>query len=180
MLEKGAAPCFGTPESPPGAASSELILARPHPDQSTQLPALKEAVELLHVAAEAVIVSHDNLTPRLLGCSENPFDATRRQRQRTLTQHVDLRLERAQHVRLVQMVGCGDDDCVNLVELEEILDVGKDVRNLHSLGDGARLRTIVITEGDELRAFDLRNSRQMCELCDRPGADEAESNGLAR
>src|SRR5689334_3729897 len=62
VLEKRSATSFGTPESPSSATTGELILPSPHADQSAKLSTLKETIELLHIAAETVIVAHDDLT----------------------------------------------------------------------------------------------------------------------
>ena len=56
----------------------------------------------------------------------------------------DLRGERREHVRLVQVVRRRDDHRVELVELEQVLDVGEDVGNVEAVGERARLRRVVV------------------------------------
>src|SRR5947209_10833532 len=164
MLEERTAARFGTSETPASASAGELILPRAYADQSAQLTALKESIELLDIAPEAMVVADDYLPARLLCRRENPFHTARGQRQRPLAQNVHLGLERAQHVRLVQVVRRSDDDRVDLVELQQILDVGEHIGDLHSLGDRTCLGAVVVTERDELRPFDLGQRRQVGEL----------------
>src|SRR5258706_1203180 len=75
------------------------------------------------------------------------------------------------------MIGRCDDDRVNLVELEQILDVGEHVGNLQPLGYRAGLGSVVVAESDELCALELGQDGKVCELCDRPRPDEAEADG---
>jgi hypothetical protein len=77
VLEESAAACFRAPKAPAGAACRELVLPGSNTDQPSELAALDESIELLDIAAEAVVVSHHYLAPSLLGGRENPFDAAR-------------------------------------------------------------------------------------------------------
>ena len=45
-----------------------------------ELATLEEPIELLHIAAETMIVSDDDLPARLFRGSENPLDAARGKR----------------------------------------------------------------------------------------------------
>jgi len=149
-------------------------------DESTELAALQKSIELLDVAAEAMVVADDDLSSSLLCRGDNSLDAARRQRQRSLAQDIDLRFECAQDVRLVKVIWRGDDYGIDLIELEQILNVGEDIGNLETLGDGARLRTIIVTESYELRALDFGKHWKVRELCDRPRADESEADCVFR
>ena len=55
-----------------------------------------------------------------------------------------LRLESGEHVRLVQMVRRRDHDRIQLVELEEIFDIGEHVGNVEAVRERARLRAVVV------------------------------------
>ena len=127
-----------------------------------------------------MVVTDDDFAARLLGGGENPLDSARGQRQWTLAQNVDLGFERAQDMRLVQMIRGGDHHGIDLIELEQILDVGEDVGNLHTLGDGARFRAIVVAQRNQLRAFDFGDNGQVRQLRDGPRPDQAEANGVLR
>ena len=78
------------------------------------------------------------------------------ERERPLAQHVHPGGERAQHVRLVQMVRRRDHHGIELVELQHLVDVGEDIGNVEPLGERARLRSVVVAERDELRAAQAR------------------------
>src|SRR4051812_39349287 len=104
VLEEGAAAGLWTPVPPTRATAGELILPRPDPDQPAQLAALQEPIKLLNVAAESVVVADDYFATSLLRRGENSLDTARCQRERTLAQNIDLRLERPQNVGLVKMV----------------------------------------------------------------------------
>ena len=80
----------------------------------------------------------------------------------------------------MKVIWGGDDDGVDLIELEQILYVSEDIGNLETLGDGARLRTIIVTESYELRALDFGKHWQVRELCDRSRADEPEADCVLR
>jgi hypothetical protein len=80
----------------------------------------------------------------------------------------------------MEVIRCGDDDGIDLIELEQILEVSEHVGDLQPLGDRARLGTVVVTERDELGAFELRQHGEVRELCDRTGAHEADADGILR
>ena len=143
-----------------------------------KLAAVDETRERLHVGAIAMIVRHRHDAVGARGGGENSFDSARVQRQRALAQHVLARRQRAQRMRLVEMVRRGDDDRVERVLLEQILDVGVDVGDAEAIGERARFRPVVVAERDELRAAHLRQDRQMGDLRDGSRADDADSNGL--
>src|SRR6266496_6655756 len=83
-------------------------------------------------------------------------------------------------MRLVQVVRCGNDDRIDLIELEEVLEVGEHIRDLEPFRDRACFRSVVVTERNELRAFDLREHGQMRQLRNCPSADEPEADVLCR
>ena len=74
---------------------------------------------------------------------------------------MDLRRHRAQHVRLVQVIGRGDHHRVESVDLEQILDVGERVADAEAIGERARLGPVVIADGRKLRPAHLRQNRQV-------------------
>ena len=122
-----------------------------------------------------MVVRHEHLSPRTLGRIDDALDATRRERHRTLAQHVHARRDRAEHVRLVQMVGRRDDDRIEPLGLEQILDVRVRVGHLESVRERARLRAIVVAEREQPDAAHLRQHRKMRHLRDRAGADYADA-----
>ena len=67
----------------------------------SELAALDEARQRLHVSAIAVIVRDGDSAIDARRGSENSFHAPRGQRQRTFAHHVTFRRERAEHVRLM-------------------------------------------------------------------------------
>ena len=77
----------------------------------------------------------------------------------------------------MQMIRRRDDDRVQLVELEQILDVGEDVRHSEPVSERAGLGTVVVAEGHELRAAHFREYGNMCDLRDGPDAHDADANG---
>src|SRR3954464_6554484 len=81
-------------------------------------------------------------------------------------------------MRLVKMIRRSDYHRIDLVQLQQILDVGENVRHFQTLGNGARLRPVVIAKGDQLRSLDLGEHRQVCELRDRSRADQSKANGI--
>ena len=87
-----------------------------------------------------------------------------------------LRLECAKDVRLVKMVWCRNDYCIQLVRIEKLIDVGEDVRNSETLRESASFWSIVVADRDELCALDLRKNGKMRELCDRAGTNQSKSN----
>src|SRR5262245_19455707 len=80
--------------------------------------------------------------------------------------------QRAEYVRLMQVIGSCDDDGVELLDLEEILDVGAGVANAEAVGEGASLRPVVVTHGGQLDAAHLGEHRDVRELRYGAGADE--------
>jgi len=125
-----------------------------------------------------MIVSDDDLPARLFGGGQNPLDAPRCERERTLAQHVDLGFERAEHVRLVKVIRRSDYHRIDLIQLEQILEIGEHVGDLEALRDRARLGPIVVAKRDELGAFDFREHREVRELRYRSSADEPEPDRL--
>jgi hypothetical protein len=79
-------------------------------------------------------------------------------------------------VRLVKVIRRRDHDGIDLIELQEILKIRENVRDLEALGDRARLGPIVVAKGDELRSLDLREHGKMRKLRYRPSSDEPESD----
>ena len=69
---------------------------------------------------------------------------------------MDFRSERGQYVRLVKMVRRRDDDRVQLIELEQVLDVGEDVGNVEAISERARFRPVVVAQRDQLRPAHFR------------------------
>jgi hypothetical protein len=104
------------------------------------------------------------------------MDTTGRQRKRTLAQHMNPLLQRAKNVRLVQVVRCGYDDCVELVRIEKLVYVGEDVRDVETLRESTGLWTIVVAYCDELRPAHARQQRQMRKLCNRTRTNKSEPN----
>src|ERR1700737_3696176 len=72
------------------------------------------------------------------------------------------------------MIRRGDHDCIDLIELQQILEIGERVRDLESLRDRAGLGAIVVAKRDELRSFDFREHGEVRELSYRSGADKSE------
>ncbi len=178
VLEKGAAAGLGAAKTPAVGRTLPAKRAGAYADDAPQLAAVDETRQRLDVGAIPVIVRHSHDAIRARGGGENSFDSPRVQRQRALAQHVLARGQRAQRVRLVEMVRRGDDDRVERVLLEQILDVGVDVGDAETVGERARFRPVVVAERDELRAAHLRQDRQMRDLRDGSRADDADSNGL--
>lgn len=176
MVEKHAATRFRATHAPSLGGPLERVRAGPDADQLAELSAFDEAGESLNVSAITMVVADHHRAIDAIGGGQNSIDATRRQRERPFTEDVLLRRQRTEHVWFVQMVGRRDHDCIELVELEQILDVREHVRNAEAIGESARLRTIVVAERDELRVARLREYRQMCELRDCARADDADSH----
>src|ERR1700681_3264873 len=74
------------------------------------------------------------------------------------------------------MIGSGDHERVDLIQLAQMLEIGEHVGDLEPLRDRARLRTIVVAQRDELGALDFREHGEMRELRYRASADESESD----
>lgn len=127
-----------------------------------------------------MVVSHDNLSIRSGGGRENPLDSSRCQRQRSLAQYVDPLLQRAEHVRFVEVIGSRDDNGIELVGVEQLIDIGKYVRDAEALGKCACLGSVVVADRDELCTAYARQQREMSQLRYRASANEAKSNVRAQ
>ena len=77
---------------------------------------------------------------------------------------MQLRAQRAQNVRFVQMIGRGNDDGIELVGVEQLLEVGKHVGHIEAVSERARLRSIVVAERNERGSAQLRQHRNVREL----------------
>ena len=79
VLEKRATSrlCFAEP--PSLLTRAELVMPRPHAEDSAQLTALKKAAELLHIAAESMVVSDDDHSFGLLRGGEDAIHTGRSQ-----------------------------------------------------------------------------------------------------
>ena len=172
MLEERPASrlCFAKP--PPLLACAKLVMSCTHAEDSAQLASLKKASELLHVAAESMIISHHHHSFGRLRRSENAIYTRRCQRKRPLTENVHLRFERTQNVGLVQVIRGGDDDGVEPVVLQQLVDVGEHVRNAKPLRQSAGLWPVVVANRDEGGAFDFRQHGQVGELRDGARSDK--------
>ena len=164
----------------PALHRSELILAGTHSNDATELAALKKSRELLNVASKAMIVSDDDFAIGSGSSSENALHTTGRERQRSLAKHVNFLLERAQHVRLVQVVRSCDDDCIELVGVEKLVDVREDVGNTKTLGERTSFWTVVVTDRDKLRAANAGENRKMRQLRYRSRANKSKSDVRAQ
>ena len=133
--------------------------------------ALKEAREPLHVRAKAMIVSHDHPSIGTPGSRENPLHATGREGERPLAEHVNLRRQGTQHVRLVQVIGRGNHDRIQSIELEEVLDVRHRVSNAESIGECASLGLIAVAHRNQLGSAHLGEDRKVGELGNGSSAD---------
>src|SRR5437764_13885767 len=70
------------------------------------------------------------------------------------------------------------DDRVEIVELEQVFDVGECVPNAKPVGERARLRPIVIADGRELGTPHLRDHGKMGKLRDGARPNDSNSNPL--
>ena len=177
-IEKRPAARFGAAKSPALGRPLQTVLAGANARDLTQLAAADEAIEALHVGPEAVIVRDEHHLPGTLRRREDALDAARVERQWALAQHIDLRGQRTEHVRLVEVIRRRHDDRVEIVELEQVLDVGERVPNAESIREGARLWPIVVADGRELGAAHLRDHGKMGELRDGARPDDSNSNPL--
>ena len=126
-------------------------------------PPLKKAIELLDVATKTMVVADDHFPSRLLRgemMRSTPREVSESGRSHN-TSTIDLRARRT----------CGSCrwfgraiTTLDLVELQQILDVGENVGDLETLGDRACLRPIVVAQRHELGAFDLRQDGKMRQL----------------
>ena len=123
-----------------------------------------------------MVIRHEHHSTAALGRGKDPLDAARREGQGPLAEDMHLGRERAENVGLVQVIGRGDDDGVELIELEKILDVGERVGDAEAVGERSRFRTIVVADRRQFGPAHLRQNRQMRELRDRPRADDADAD----
>jgi hypothetical protein len=89
-------------------------------------------------------------------------------------------LQRAKHVRLVQVVRSGYDYGVNFLGIEELVYVGEDVGNAESLSERSGFGAIVVAKRYEPRAANTREHRKMCKLRYRSRADETKPDVRAQ
>src|SRR5687767_5628657 len=129
---------------PPFETLLDLIVARANSRESAELSLAQEAVECLHIAAESMVQRCRHLPLASLRDAEQLLHTARGEGERALAEDVNARLERAQHVRLMKMIGRGDDHRVELIELEQVLDIGEDVGNSESIGERARFGAVVV------------------------------------
>ena len=61
----------------------------------------------------------------------------------------------------MDVVRRSDDDGVQVIQLEQILDVGERVADAEPIGERARLGPVVIADGRKLRPAHLRQNRQV-------------------
>lgn len=127
-----------------------------------------------------MIVSHDDFAICSSCCREDPFYSAGSQRQRSLAKNVDLLLQRAKHVRLVEMIRGCDHNRIELIGVEQLVYVGKDVGNAKPLRERTSLWTIVVADRDKLRASNARQHWKMRELRYRSSADEAKPDVRAQ
>ena len=161
---------------PPSLIGAAMVVrASANAGELAELVAAQESGECLYVAAEAMIVRHRHLSPRTFGRIDDALGTARRERHRPLAQHVYARGDRAEHVRLVQMVGRRDDDRVESVGLEQVLDVRVRIGHLEAVRECARLRAIVVADREQPDAAHLRQHGKMRHLRDRAGADYADA-----
>jgi hypothetical protein len=83
-------------------------------------------------------------------------------------------------MRLVQMIWGRDHNRIELIGIEKLVDVGKDVGDAETLCKCAGLWTIVVAYCDELRAADAREYRKVRELRYRACADETKPDVRAQ
>ncbi len=175
VLKERAPARFSLPLTPALLSRPELVLSGAHADHVAKLATLKKASELLDVAAEPVIVADNNLAIGRFRGVEYAVDAARCERERTLAKDVDLLLQRTEDMRLVKMIRCRYHDCIELVRIEQLVDVGEDVRDIQTPCERAGLWTIVVADRDEMRTTHSRQERQMRKLCNRPRTYETEA-----
>jgi hypothetical protein len=176
VLQKCSTAGFGPAVAPSLLRRAKLILSGPHSGNASQLTAFKEATQLLNVTSEAMIVSDYDLSVCHLRRAENPVDTAGGKGQRALTQDMHLRLERAKNMGLVKVVRGRDDYRIELVGIEKLIDVRKNVRDTKTLSERACFGTIVVAYRNELGASDLRQDWQMRELRNRAGTNKSNTN----
>ena len=166
VVEERPASRLRATQPPPLLRALVVIRAGADAGELAQLAAAQEAGERLHVAAESIVVGDEHLRALSRGGVDDPLHAARRQRQRPLAQHVQPGGDRAQHVRLVQVVRCCDHHRRLLVGFEQVLDIRVDIGNVEPVGEGARLGAVVVAEGGEGNPAHLVQHRQVRELRD--------------
>ena len=83
-------------------------------------------------------------------------------------------------MRFMQMIWSRDYNCIELIGVEKLVDVGKDVGNAETLGECACLWAIIVADRDELRATNARKNRKMRKLRYRSSTDEAKPDVRAQ
>jgi hypothetical protein len=175
VLHESAAARFRLSVSPTRLAGLEVILSTADPDNSAKLSALQKPAELLDVGTKTVVVAHHNHASGLFGFAQNSAHAMRGQRQGALAKHVNVRSQSAQNVRLVQMIRRRNYDRIDAIGLEQLFHVRVDIGDGESLRERTRFYAVVITNGDETRAFDFCEYRKVRELSNCSSSDERKS-----
>ena len=155
ILEKGSATRFRLAVSPSLLRGAKLILPCAHTRHASELTTFEKTTQLLNIAPEAVVIAHYNFPIRGDGGGEDAIHSAGSERKRALTKHMHLRLERAKYMRLVQVIGRGDDNGIELIRIEKLIDVGENVGNSKALSECTGLWTIVIADGNKTRAANL-------------------------
>src|SRR6267378_3348176 len=168
------------PPPPPQHLPARLkrVPAAPHRLQCPEVTAGEKPAHRLHVGAEAMVHAHHHPLAVLVARREGTLDAGKRQRERPLAQHVDAGRERRRDVDLVQMIGCADDDDVDIGVAEDLFDVVVGVLNLEAGGEGLCFADIIVADRHYLDAGEPPEHRQMRDLRDRASAKHADPNGL--
>jgi hypothetical protein len=135
----------------------------------------QKTIERLHVAPEAMVVRDLHLPVHARGRGQDSLHAARGEGERALAEHVDLGGQRRQRVRLVQVIGRGDDDGVEVVVFEHVLDVVEDVGDVEPVGKRAGLGAIVVAQRNQLHAAELAEHRKVRELRDRARPDDRDA-----
>ncbi len=127
-----------------------------------------------------MIVAYYDLAICMGRCRKDSLHAARRQRQWALAKHVNFLLERAQHVRLVQVVGSGDYNCIELIGVEKLVDIGEYVGNTETLGERAGFGAVIVADSDKLGATNSRKHGKVRQLRDRSCADKTKPDVRAQ
>ena len=75
--------------------------------------------------------------------------------------------------------GC-DYDCIELIRVEKLVDVGEDVRNAKALCKCTSFWAVVVADRDEMRAANAGENRQMRQLRYRACSNETKSDVRAQ
>ena len=94
MFQKHTAARLGATIAPPVGGALRVQRAGADRGDLPEFRVADELVERLHVGTEAMVVPHHQTAIGLLRRSQAPLDAARRERERTLTQHVQLLAQR--------------------------------------------------------------------------------------